>query len=295
MLANGGQFTPVLGGQFAWIFHIDTLISSSGCDSIRTLNLTVNPKKYKTLNQNICEGQSFLGYKVAGTYVDTLVSSLSCDSIRTLNLVVNPRKYSTIIKSICEGTSFLGYNVAGNYIDTLVSSTGCDSIRNLILTILPNPIPYLGKDTTLCSGDTLIITPGKFQSYLWQDGSTNETLLVIQPGLYSVDVTNLCATTRTQITINGTSCELVFPNAFTPNNDQLNDSFRALNVHNLQGFHLEIYNRWGERIFESSDVKKGWDGTYRSILQGTGNYIWICNYIRNNRSAILKGNVVLIR
>lgn len=134
--------------------YLDTFINAKGCDSIRTLLLTVNPKTFSTINQTICEGDSFLGRNVAGTYVDILKgqNAKGCDSIRTLNLTVNLKTVSTINQTICEGTSFLGRNASGTYKDTLKgqNANGCDSIRTLILTVNNRSFTTINK--TICFG-----------------------------------------------------------------------------------------------------------------------------------------------
>ncbi|TAD88098.1 MAG: hypothetical protein EAY75_05600, partial [Bacteroidetes bacterium] len=107
----------------------DTLKAANGCDSVRTLNLTVLLRTTVTLSESICEGQSFLGRTASGTYRDTLKAANGCDSIRILTLTVLPRKTSTISESICEGQSFFGRTASGTYRDTLKAANSCDSIR----------------------------------------------------------------------------------------------------------------------------------------------------------------------
>ena len=109
----------------------DTVQTSAGCDSIVSLNLTVNVVSRDTIVDTICAGSSSLlgtiGYTTTGIYSDTLVSSLGCDSIRTLNLFVI--RYNNPIINVQSCDSFLlptkGYvYTSGVYRDTLVSSTG---------------------------------------------------------------------------------------------------------------------------------------------------------------------------
>ena len=136
--------------------YLDTLSNSKGCDSILSLNLTVNLITFSTLNQTICEGNSFLGRTLSGTYSDTLknANAKGCDSIRTLNLTINPKTFSTISQTICEGSSFLGRTLSGTYLDTLknANAKGCDSIRTLILTV--NARSFTTINRTICFGDS---------------------------------------------------------------------------------------------------------------------------------------------
>jgi gliding motility-associated-like protein len=74
--------------------------------------------------------------------------------------------------------------------------------------------------------------------------------------------------------------QIYSPNAFTPNGDGLNDKFLpALAFHDLKAFRMEIYNRWGERIYETEDsVDGGWDGTSHGKVAPDGAYVYKVKY-----------------
>ena len=137
---NGQQITQA--GTYS-----DTLSSGSGCDSIATLVLTVNPIVTSTTTQSVCQNQlpyiwNGISIPAAGTYHDTLISQSGCDSIATLILNVNPVVTSTSIQTYCVNQLPITWNgqtisAAGNYTATLVSSNGCDSIANLQLNVSP--------------------------------------------------------------------------------------------------------------------------------------------------------------
>ena len=90
--------------------YTKTLINAAGCDSIATLNLTVNVPTSSTTNASICQGGSYVfngsTYNVAGTYSRTLINAAGCDSIATLHLTVNASTSSTTSGSICQGSSY---------------------------------------------------------------------------------------------------------------------------------------------------------------------------------------------
>ncbi len=276
------------------------LTNASGCDSIVTLNLTfINTHSTTNINAKVCGSYSWNGqtYTSSGTYNDTLTAVDGCDSIVSLQLVIKSPSSVTINKTICQGQSYLGYTNGGIYEDTLTAVDGCDSIRTLQLTVLQHPVPDLGGDKNLCSGDTVILYPGKFDTYLWQDGSVQSHLTVRQPGSYSVTVTDSCGSASAQTTITQGTCEIYFPSAFTPNNDGINDVFRILNAPNLSTCDLIVYNRWGQKIFETNDYNKGWDGSVKGQSSEPGVYAWFCKFKKSGSNSIIemKGTVVLLK
>ena len=87
-----------------------------------------------------------------------------------------------------------------------------------------------------------------------------------------------------------------FPNAFTPNNDGKNDQIKPSVTGRLQAYHISIYNRYGQKVFESSDPSSGWDGKINGSPQNQGAFTWQVNYQFNNRQPVfLKGSFLLIR
>jgi gliding motility-associated-like protein len=90
------------------------------------------------------------------------------------------------------------------------------------------------------------------------------------------------------------------PNAFTPNGDGLNDEFKLLNTSNFVDFHLWIYNRRGEIVFDTRDVNQGWDGTVEGEPRYAESFVWQMTYSYLNQYRILvnetdRGMVSLIR
>ena len=142
-----------------------TLTSSLACDSIATLNLTVNPSVTNTTNISICDNQlpyswNGLTFNAAGSQSITLTNAFGCDSIETLNLIVNPILTNTTNLSICDNQlpytwNGLTFNAAGSQSDTLSNAFGCDSIETLNLTVNALPVVDAGLDTTICDGDTV--------------------------------------------------------------------------------------------------------------------------------------------
>ena len=140
--------------------YTQNLQTINGCDSIVTLNLTINPVANTTLSAAICEGTTYTenGFNVseAGTYMQNLQTIDGCDSIVTLNLTINPVANTTLSVTICDGTSYTenGFNVseAGTYTQNLQTINGCDSIVTLTLSV--NPIENTTLSAAICEGTT---------------------------------------------------------------------------------------------------------------------------------------------
>ncbi len=143
--------------------YTQTFQSSAGCDSVVTLNLTVNPSFNTTINQSICQGSSisFAGFTItqAGTYSIPLQTSAGCDSTITLVVTEYPPYNQSITQSICQGQSFnfgsQTLTTSGVYTSTFQSINGCDSIVTINLTVNPNFNTTISQ--TLCQGQSINI------------------------------------------------------------------------------------------------------------------------------------------
>lgn len=90
--------------------------------------------------------------------------------------------------------------------------------------------------------------------------------------------------------------ELALPTAFSPNGDGLNDVLRILGGKNVKEIELAIYNRWGEQVFYTNDIKIGWDGTYKGKLQNSGVYAYTLKVTFLNAEVLnKKGNITMIK
>jgi gliding motility-associated-like protein len=89
---------------------------------------------------------------------------------------------------------------------------------------------------------------------------------------------------------------LFVPNGFTPNGDGLNDYLKMLSVGYAKINYFRVFNRWGEKVFETNEIGKGWDGRYKNQMADVGTYFWTLSV--NNRfgkEEMIKGDVTLIR
>ena len=267
--------------------YIDSLQTIYGCDSVIVTTLDVLPTYRETRNISICDGDSlYIGNayrKTAGIYYDQFATVLGCDSIIEVHLNILPVYEINRNASICRGDSIWIANgfrkTAGLYFDTLSSYFGCDSI--VITSLIVHELPQidLGKDTTICEGETLILDAGDgFASYSWNGGlSVLQSIDVQTAGTYYVDVINSngCQASDTiVVSVEGCSTSiadpeqlpdvLIYPN---PVNDVLNvepgwsyhGNRITYAIYNLNGREMRIHEEDpGSKLqFDLSDFAPG--------------------------------------
>jgi gliding motility-associated-like protein len=158
----------------------------------------------------------------------------------------------------------------------------------------------IGRDTSLCIGEEYLLhVKTNANIFSWQDGSTSSSYTVNTAGTYTVIAENGCGmdTVSVKIDTRHCECDLLLPNAFTPNGDGTNETFRPLHPCKMINFTLRIYNRYGELVYQTNDQYKGWDGTYNMGKASAGTYVWTASYINTDTQQrnLKKGFVILIR
>lgn len=193
-------------------------------------------------------------------------------------------------------------NRVGAYSIKATAENGCISKDTVIvLDVFTPPVINLGDDRGLCENATLVLDAGPgFDEYEWSTGATASQIIINAAGTYWVKGTdgNGCISTDT-IHITGVSqCKnaIYFPKGFTPNGDSRNDHFRPGVYGVLKSYHIVVYNRWGQKVFESKDPGKGWDGRFGGKEQETANFVWFATYqFEGEQPQTAKGSVILIR
>jgi gliding motility-associated-like protein len=158
----------------------------------------------------------------------------------------------------------------------------------------------LGADTCLGEKDSLVLkaVPG-YNTYIWNGISTASSKYVVrQPGDYVLQIENECGMQSDTVKIlQQCAFDIFMPNAFTPNGDGRNDLFRVppQNYNRLISF--TVFNRWGQKIFETKNISEGWNGMNREYPAAAGTYIYIIvmKSLDDKTTFTKKGWVTLIR
>ncbi len=164
------------------------------------------------------------------------------------------------------------------------------------------PTVKLGGDTILMySGSSIILhAGGGYMEYFWSNGSGDSIISVASQGNYSVRVKDFnCCMNSDSVYVK--VFEYSAPTAFTPNNDGLNDVFRVIGLYRNISFTMNVFDRWGQQVFTSDNIDKGWDGTIKGKPCEAGSYVWMVKIgflsedIIAQGDIVMKGNVMLIR
>jgi gliding motility-associated-like protein len=204
--------------------------------------------------------------------------------------------------SLCEGS----YNL------TVTDARGCQITATADI-VYSDSLPQVNADADtnfiyVGQGTFLHATPVSGNAFQWEPATPLNNAGIADPyaspratTIFTVTVTdaNQCTNQDTvTIFVNEILCaepELFIPNAFSPDNDGNNDVFR-LRGNTLSSMHLEIYDRWGEKIFETDDLLGGWNGNYKGKEAEPGVYVYFLRAICYDQSEFTKqGNVTLLR
>lgn len=225
-------------------------------------------------------------------------------------------EYHLLLNGVNQGFPFTGNGSAfsfgnqytsGTYtVSAIYDSTGCENMMkdSAIVNLIPLPDPALEDSLYLCEQTEILLDAGIYSdsiTYLWQDGSTDRYFRVTLPGIYWVIVGLGDCFARDTVEVWNCS-KLIIPNVFTPNNDAYNDKFKPKTIGDISEYRIQIFNRWGKRVYESTDVEEGWDGTVfnNGSACAEGTYYFVINYKsisypQNSKDNNVTGAVTLLR
>ncbi len=200
--------------------------------------------------------------------IKTLKGTDTCQSILTTAVTIYPFAFNSSSITVFPSTLTLGQSASVTLNGLPLNST---------LTVVPN------TNVSPLLGDVFIISPTKSGEY----------------AIYATDQNNCYHFLRTiyvEVITNACNDDVVYlPTGFTPNNDGVNDVL-YIRSNFITDVYLTIYNRWGEKLFETNDVKVGWDGTYKGKLLDQGVYGYYMTFTCNNgEQSFKKGNITLMR
>jgi gliding motility-associated-like protein len=292
VVSTCGDYTSPWGTVYSQSgSYSDTLETPNGCDSILSVDLTVS----------------------AALQVEITTQESACDTASGSATVVvtgGLPQYAYSWSSGSENTSTINDLPPGEITVTVTDSVGCTGSATSVITLADAPeITISADDVTLTAGDSVLLNVAGALSYQWSPAislscsdcaapwaSPTETTTYFVTG---TDAAGCVATdTLTIVVENDIICGEVFlPTVFSPNKKgpEANETFCVFSDC-VEQFKLVIHNRWGERVFETEDVSRCWDGIFKENEAATGVYGFNL-YIRQLDGTVINktGTLTLVR
>lgn len=237
--------------------------------------------------------------------VDTLVYRICCaNSCDTADVILISKGYtSEFSDTACVQYSWNGHTYAttGDYEQHLTAPDGCDSTVTLHLTILNPSIAVVSNNPDFCSThETVLEVVSDFEHFVWSTGDTTTFLAVGEPGIFSVTGYNHFCNGLAHYTIDNCDITVYLPNVITPSKaDGVNDfiSIPESVRSEIENFEIQVFDRWGEIIFASTDVNFVWDGTNgkgKLVMNGVYNYLMRYTPASSDKPVVKRGTITVL-
>lgn len=282
--STGSVFdTTIVAPTVATLYKV-TGTDAIGCVNSDSITVTLNtiPVANAGNDQTICENETITLTGTGGTEL------LWSTGDKTNSISVTPNDTTTYIYHALNG--------------------GCEDVDSITVFVVAAPIVTLTPETgfTLIQGGEAIIEATGGGNYVWSPSEglscttcPNPTAKPSQSTEYCVTVTNLdsCKTTKC-IPVKVDCGELFVPTGFSPNGDNNNDVLKVMiNPGCVDTYDFSVFDRWGERVFQSTDAAESWDGKFNGKELDNAVFVYYLTIkLKDNTNTITKkGNISIIR
>ena len=299
-ISNNSAFTPAITTTYTV-----TATEANGCIGTDQVTVTVIPPFTISASPSITEGCAPLTI----TFTNNTSNSANCDWLFSDGTSING----------C-GNQTVTFENSGCYDLTLTitSTDGCQRTANFqsIVCLSEPPVASFTLSPTILNAENTTTTFSNTSvggtSYEWNfgDGSDNSTLFAPQhsypssmPGSFLITLVtsaaNGCKDTTNQLVYMEDNLIYYVPNAFTPDGDEFNQIFLPVFTSGFDpyDYNFQVFNRWGEILFESNNYETGWDGTYAGKLVQEGIYTWQIEFktSRNDERKTIYGHLNVLK
>lgn len=308
------EATSVTGGKPPYTYSIDGNQYSAGIIT----GLAANSYTLFVKDANGCifqktgiivadePGPSQISLSVKDAVCGALKGQIAISSVQG---GVAPYQYKVDNGLFTSSTSFNEVS-PGNHICYIRDANGCTLERTVSISYVPmESFVLTPKDTLVCFNTSVpfSLTGNQQQivSYNWNIPANRASAELVankdQEVIVKITDRNGCSSSDTA-TVSVKACSppekcLLVPTAFTPNNDGINDRVGPVtNGCRIENLDFKIYNRWGEVVFQSSNLSNKWDGRFKGGLLASDSYVFHCTYTTDDgQQRSQSGNIMLIR
>jgi gliding motility-associated-like protein len=189
----------------------------------------------------------------------------------------------------------------GTYNLKMINACGEDE-ESKVVQLSPLPMVDLGEDKLLLPGESVTLDAGNFQAFIWNNdpGQTGQYYTIAYEDIQELDsiwveVFDGFCKNSDDIIIEVFSVDV--PNVITPNGDGFNDRFMpGEGWSGISNHTIMVFNRWGEKVWESSNFSSGWDGKNNGQLVSSGTYFWVLEvwYGKEDIKKVYKGSLTVL-
>ena len=245
------------------------LTNSVGCDSIVNVSVTASdPILVEVSTEHTCPN---FNSGIAG--IELLPGSAS-----PLTFDLDGQGFSTDL-------TYIGL-AAGEHQFFIVDENDCDAVVDFTIESEPQLIINIAARAISCEESTgqlnaaVISGDDGSVQLIWNEGTIGTLLESEEAGTYQLLASNNCEEVSLEAVIQDLRPNelslLYVPNAFSPNDDGVNDIFRTYTSPDAfwRDYHFMVFDRWGDMIFETTNPEEGWDGTYRGVEMNDAVHVW---------------------
>lgn len=275
ILCRGESIVLTLNPNFNYLWHDNNK---------STTRLFSTTGTYWVIVSNLCgKVTDTIKVNVIASPVINLGNDTALCAGATLSLQVRD---ATVIKYLWQDGSSLNNLIVtseGIYSVEATGTNGCKGADTIEVIFIDPPLAIWPTDTTVCRNEILKLqVQGRDLIVFWNGIKGNSEFNISNyNGLIEVQASNNCGSVGRQINVatKNCFCHVYYPNAISVNGDQLNETFKPAYDCIWQEYKLQVFNRWGELVFETKDPKRAWDGAYKNTQVAKDYYVWLATYI----------------
>jgi gliding motility-associated-like protein len=266
-LLGTGPVLPISAGVGTSVYYVTE--TADGCESAATaVTVTVNgagSAAFAYPSATYCVGAGAALPVVTGVAGGTFSSA-------SAGLALNAATGAVDLAASAPGDYTVVYRSPG-------PCAGADSAR---VTVAAAPAVSVSATPGGCGQAAVLTATGDGNNYTWSNGQSGATLSVLPgagAGAYCVtaEANGCTAEACIEVAFDTECCAVFVPNAFSPNDDGVNDGFLPLSGCGFEGYSLRIFDRWGQLVFESENPDDEWNGRFRGRPLEPGVYVYVLN------------------